>query len=68
MTQAKAAELVASTVNEQLLDRAIRHQIYIQQYGAGIAEDIVKELVQAEQELLGKVAARLVKAEKIGFD
>ena len=68
MTQAKAAELVASTVNEQLLDRAIRHQIYIQQYGAGVAEDIVKELVQAEQELLGKVAARLVKAEKIGFD
>ena len=68
MTEAKAAELVASTVNEQLLNRAIRHQIYIQQYGSGVAEDIVKELAQAEQELLGKVAARLVKAEKIGFD
>ena len=68
MTEAKAAELVASTVNEQLLNRAIRHQIYIQQYGSGVAEDIVKELAQAEQELLGKVAARLVKAERIGFD
>ena len=68
MTEAKAAELVASTVNEQLLNRAIRHQIYIQQYGSGVAEDIVKELARAEQELLGKVAARLVKAEKIGFD
>ena len=63
-----AKQAVADSVNDQLLDRAIKHQIYIEQFGKGTAEKIIKELVVAEEELLGKLASRLVKAQKLGID
>ena len=56
------------TLNDDLLGRAITHQIQIQRYGEGVADQIVNLLEESEADLVAKLRKRLDKIEARGFD
>ena len=56
------------TLNDDLLGRAITHQIQIQRYGEGVADRIVNLLEESEADLVAKLRKRLDKIEARGFD
>ncbi len=60
---ARARGLAGSSASMELLDRALRHQVHIHQFGAGLGERITKELATAEPQLVGKLTARLMRAQ-----
>lgn len=56
------------SVNESLQDRAIRHALAIDRYGAGLADKVVRLLNSSDAELLEKLAGRLAAIEERGYD
>lgn len=56
------------SVNDALRDRAIRHAVLILRYGTGVADQIVRLLNSADDEILEKLGARLAAIEERGFD
>lgn len=49
------------SVNEQIRDAAIRHAIFSERYGKGLARKIVKLLNAADEDLTGKLEAKINK-------
>ena len=69
MTEINAKLLgLPETLNDDLLSRAIAHQIQIQRYGEGVSNQIVELLEQSEADLVKKLRNRLDKIEARGFD
>jgi len=60
--------LKSDTLNENLVDRAIRHQVFIQRYGTGLANRIVSELEKSEADLVRILTERLLTIQQRGFD
>lgn len=56
------------SANEYLRDEAIRHALHLEKYGKGLARTYVELLNSADDELVGKIAARLATADLKGFD
>lgn len=54
---------MAGTANEEYRDAALRHQIYLRRYTAGLINRVAAILEQADAELVLKLRARLVKLE-----
>lgn len=57
-----------STMNEQLLERSIRHQVYIQRYGTRLGNEMIKLLDEAVPDIARILAERLAKTTKRGYD
>lgn len=56
------------TVNEEILEKEIRHAIYLERYKAGVLRKIIALLNGAESDLIAKIAARLSLIEDRGYD
>ena len=56
------------TVNDDLLSRAIQHQIYVERYGRGLADKIVRLLNSADKDIVETLAKRLIDIDKRGYD
>jgi len=56
------------SANEELQDRAIRHALVLNSYGRGLSDKIIRLLNSADQDIVEKLAARLVSIKERGFD
>jgi len=55
-------------VNNALKDAALRHQVFLQRYGGATANKIIALLARSDADLVGRIAARMEKIDKRGFD
>lgn len=62
------ALLGPQTLNERLLDDALRHHVRIQGYGEALAKKITQLLRDVEPELMDRLVARLRAIEARGYD
>jgi SPP1 gp7 family putative phage head morphogenesis protein len=67
-TDVREKILKSDTLNENLVDRAIRHQIFIQRYGTSLANRIIDELEKVQPDLVRILTERLMKIHERGFD
>lgn len=56
------------SANETLSDNAIKHAIDLLRFGNGLERDILKLLTAAQENLVERLAARLVRIDERGFD
>jgi SPP1 gp7 family putative phage head morphogenesis protein len=59
---------IPQTVNEQLVERAMRHQVFVSRYGAGLANRMIDELEKVQIDLVRILTERLIVIQKKGFD
>ncbi|HEY0915882.1 MAG TPA: phage minor head protein [Solimonas sp.] len=57
-----------ATANSRLLDALVRHSIYLQRYGGGVANKVVALLNRADLDMVRQIEARYGKIEGKGFD
>ena len=56
------------TLNDNLLERAVRHQIYILKFGTGLANRIEAQLAHAVPDVAALIARRMTAISQRGFD
>ena len=56
------------TINEEILDGSIRHMVWLERYKTSTSKKILTLLNKADDDLIEKIAGRLVKIEQRGFD
>lgn len=58
----------SASLNDDLVDRAIRHQVFIARHGTGLANRMVEELDKVQPDLVRILTERLLAIHKKGFD
>jgi len=56
------------TINDDILDRTVRHMVWTERYKTSEAKRIIKLLNKADDDLVAQIAARMVKIEQRGYD